>query len=140
MTMNTSHKNLTRRYLIWAYKTTKESFERIERKTTQLAVDEYLLTSLIKLPKPLGVSKGEYDKLVKEFEQYIQQKRKDEIEQKYGDSQKKTLNPHYVYLKNRLASIEGAIKHFLGPNELKKIEALFEAEFTQRILQAKEHH
>lgn len=38
-----SHKDLIRRYLLWAFKTTKESFERIERKTTQLMVDEYIL-------------------------------------------------------------------------------------------------
>ena len=36
------HENLVRRYLLWAYKSTREDFERIERKTTQLIVDEYI--------------------------------------------------------------------------------------------------
>jgi len=38
-----AHRDLIRRYLLWFFKTTKESFERIERKTTQLMVDEYVL-------------------------------------------------------------------------------------------------
>ena len=33
-----AHKDLIRRYLLWFFKTTKESFERIERKTTQVCL------------------------------------------------------------------------------------------------------
>jgi len=137
--MNTAHKNLTRRYLLWAYKTTKESFERIERKTTQLIVDEYIQRSVNKAAKPSGSSKAAYAALVKEFDVYIANKLKDETKQKFADDKRQALHPQYLYLKNRLAAIEQAIKHFLGPKELKKIEALFEAEFTERILKAREH-
>ncbi len=137
--MNATHKNLIRRYLLWAYKTTKESFERIERKTTQLVVDEYVLKALNKSPKVAKDAKKGYDALLKEFEGYIANKANDEIKQKFTDDKKKDFHPQYLYLKNRLAAIEGAIKHFLGPKELKKIEALFEAEFTERILKAREH-
>jgi hypothetical protein len=136
--MNALHKNLIRRYLIWAYKTTKEAFERIERKTTQLAVDDYLLKNLSKAVKGKSAGK-EYEQHVEEFKQYILSKKQDELKLKYADSQGEYLNPQYLYLKNRLTAIEEAIKHFLGVRELKKIENLYEEEFIRRILQSKEH-
>ena len=138
MKINTVQKNLIRRYLIWAYKTTKESFERIERKTTQLMVDEHILKTLNKaLPK--GATQKDYEGFIEEFKGYIANKRQDELKQKFVDDKAQALHPQYLYLKNRLAAIEEAIKHFLGPVELKKIESLYEEEFTRRILQAKEH-
>ena len=120
---------LIRRYLLWAYKSTKESFERIERKTTQLIVDEYILDHLSKKKAAIPA----------EFKTYIANKRKDELKLKFADAGRKKLNPEYVYLKNRLAAIEAAIRHFLGDKELKRIEKLFEEEFTRRILESREH-
>lgn len=134
--MNTEHKDLIRRYLLWAYKTTKESFERIERKTTQLIVDERILRSLKSSSKS---SDRVDDSFIKEFETYIANKAADEIRQKYTGADKKTLHPQYLYLKRRLLAIEEAIVYFLGAAELKRIRALFEAEFTERILKAREH-
>lgn len=132
--MNSAHKNLIRRYLIWAYKTTKESFERIERKTTQLVVDEHILKTLTKNQK----STKEYEGHIEEFKKYIANKKQDELKQKFaGNGQ--SLNPNYLYLSHRLKAIEEAIKHFLGTKELKKIEALYEEEFVNRIMQAREH-
>jgi hypothetical protein len=135
MKINALHKNLIRRYLLWAYKTTKESFERIERKTTQLLVDDHILNSLRKTGDVTKGCQGH----VEEFKQYIANKRQDELKLKYTNPKGKALNPDYLYLKNRLTAIEGAVKHFLGASELKKMEALFEEEFTRRILQAKDH-
>ncbi|MEI7998986.1 MAG: hypothetical protein WCH62_05725 [Candidatus Omnitrophota bacterium] len=133
------HKSLTFRYLLWAYKTTRESFERIERKTTQLKVDEHILETLNRALKIQELKNQEYQKQVAEFEQYIVNKENDEIKIKFSDGNKKSLHPQYLYLRNRLFAIEEAIQHFLGPKELKKIEALFEQEFIDRILKAKEH-
>jgi hypothetical protein len=124
-----AHKNLVRRYLLWAYKTTRESFERIERKTTQLAVDEYILGYLTK--RKLNVPQ--------EFKAYIAEKRKDELKLKFSGPGRKKLNWQYVYLKDRLAAIESAISYFLGGKELKRMAGLYEAEFTRRILEAREH-
>jgi hypothetical protein len=132
MKLTPSHKNLIRRYLLWAYKSTKESFERIERKTTQLMVDEHMLKSLNKKAKGC---QGH----IEEFKQYIQNKRQDEMKLKFTDSKGKELHPDYLYLKNRLEAIEEAVKYFLGPAELKKMETLFEEEFTRRILEARDH-
>jgi len=118
-----THKALVRRYLLWAYKTTKESFERIERKTTQLMVDEYIAKRASS----------------EEFKAYIKAKRADELKLKFSDAQGKILHPQYVYLKNRLAAIEAAIRHFLGPHQLRIIQALYEKEMTRRILEARDH-
>jgi hypothetical protein len=120
-TLSPEHKNLVRRYLLWAYKSTKESFERIERKGTQLLVDEYILAHLTK-------HKCE---VPEDFKTYIADKRKDEVKLKSGGE--------YLYLKNRLKAITDAIKYFLGKNELKRIEQSYEEEFTRRILEAREH-
>ncbi len=139
MNISLSHKNLIRRYLLWAYKTTRESFERIERKTTQLKVDEHLLKTLNRLAKPKGASQKDYQKFIEEFKKYITDKKEDELKQKYADKNKTSLHPQYLYLRNRLSAIEEAIKYFLGPGELKKIESFFEKEFIGRILQAREH-
>jgi len=139
MKISLLHKNLIRRYLLWAYKTTRESFERIERKTTQLKVDEYILKSLNhSVSKDSGENK-DYKKLVKEFELYIERKRTDELKQKYADTTKTAFTSEYLYLRNRLSAVEGAIHYFLGPRELKNMETSFENEFTTRILQAREH-
>ena len=129
--MTKTHKDLTRRYLLWFYKTTKESFERLERKTTQLKVDEYVL-------KQLKTSKNDAA-LIKEFEAYIKTKQGDELKLKFADAKGKTLHPQYVYLKNKLQAVEATITHFLGKKELQEIQSLYEKEFTTRILQAREH-
>lgn len=136
MSISALHQNLIRRYLLWAYKTTRESFERLERKTTQLKVDEYILKALKRSSKNKDRN---YQKFMDEFNQYIVTKKKDELDQKFVNDRKEKFNPQYLYLKNRLSAIEEAICYFLGKKELGRIEKLYEEEFTQRILQAKEH-
>jgi len=134
------HKDLTRRYLLWLFKTTKESFERIERKTTQLMVDKYVLEHIKTAGSkiPTGGHK-KYNDLVKEFETYIKTKQGDELKLKFSDGKEKSLHPQYVYLKNRLQAVESAIRHFLGDKELRAMRSLYEKEFTSRILQARDH-
>ncbi|MDE2027303.1 MAG: hypothetical protein KGK03_02055 [Candidatus Omnitrophica bacterium] len=115
------HQQLVRRYLLWAYKTTREDFERIERKTTQLLVDEYILAYLT----------TQKARVPETFKAYIAAKHKDEVKLK--------SQPEYLHLKNRLEAVEAAIRHFLGAKELAGIEKLYEGEFTRRILEAREH-
>ena len=130
--LTVEQKALVRRYLIWAYKTTRESFERIERKTTQLVVDDYLVGQLLKSP-------SKQSRRVSEFKQYIANKRQDEIKLKYAGEGKAAFDPEYLYLKDRLDAIKQGITYFLGKNAIKGIEQLFEKEFTRRILESKEH-
>lgn len=138
--LSRAHKALVRRYLFWAYKTTKESFERIERKTTQLIVDEYIFDFLSSpQSKTPSCLKGGYDSLVNEFKTYIIAKRREELKLKFLDANGKILHPNYVYLKNRLGAIEAAIRHFLGEKELRAMQASYEEEFTLRILQSRDH-
>jgi len=135
-----AHKDLIRRYLLWFFKTTNEAFERIERKTTQLMVDEYVLKCIKNEGRRLPVnSRKKYDELVKEFEFYIKTKKADELKLKFFDAKGKSLHPQYVYFKNRLEAVEEAIRHFLGEKELRRMRSLYEKEFTNRILQSREH-
>ncbi|MBU0467950.1 MAG: hypothetical protein KKD07_06965 [Candidatus Omnitrophica bacterium] len=133
-------KDLTRRYLIWCYKTTKESLDRIERYYTQIPVDQYLLKQLMG-SKDFKSSKTnkKYKNLVNDFEQYIDVKKKNVDAKKFEDLNCKKLDPEYQYLKERFAAIEKAIAHFLGKKELETINSLYEAEMTDRILNAREH-
>lgn len=131
-------KALVRRYLVWCYKTTKESLDRVDRKFTQAAVDRYVLADLLKVKGPKETQES-YRKSVEDFEQYIANKEKEGLQQKFADGNKDALNPQYFYLRSRLSAIESAIRYFLGPRELAKIDLLYEQEMTRRILEAREH-
>jgi len=134
--MSLSERNLTRRYLLWCYKTTKEDLDRIDRYFTQLVVDERVFDLLSK-----QVGKNSlYQKKVDDFKQYMVMKEKNVLPKKYTDSAKKVLQPDYWYFKARLAALEKVIVEFLGVKELKSIQSLYETEMTRRILEAREHN
>jgi hypothetical protein len=138
MTLN--ERCLIRRYLIWAYKTTKESLDRIDRYFTQLKVDHFLLAELSRQPAVKDSARGsEYLKKVNEFQTYIEEKAERVLPQKFSDVKLEKLQPEYWYLKVRLKALEDAIVYFLGKSELKKIQKMYESEMTKRILEAKEH-
>jgi len=140
ITLNASEKDLVRRYLIWCYKTTKENFDRVERYFTQLKVDHHVLALLSRKPELKNPEFGaEYTKKINEFQRYIEEKAERVFPQKFADQSRGQLQPEYWYLKNRLEALEMAIVSFLGAAELKKIKALYEAEMTKRIMEAREH-
>ena len=135
-----NEKRLIRRYLVWCFKTTKESLERIDRKHTQLVVDRCLFDELNRIQWPANAETREgYKKLVDDFKDYMDKKEKDLVAAKFVGPNKKQLKPDYIYLKQRLQGIERAIVNLLGKKELASIEDLYEKEMTQRILQAREH-
>jgi len=136
--MKAEEKNLIRRYLIWCYKTTKEELYRIDRKFTQLKVDYFMLDELKKMEKKTRVS-VDYTKLFSDFIVYIENKEKDANESKFFDSKRQHLNARYLFLRNRLSTIEKAIVHFLGPKQKIEITRLYEEEMTRRILESREH-
>lgn len=124
-------KNLKKRYLVWLYKTTKESLDRIERKFTQLGIDRFILKELIKEDK---LKKAQ--KFIEEFKLYIANKEKDGVNLKYeGDR----LNSDYYFLTLKLQAVEKAILKELGSRALKEIKSLYEKEMTERILKSTEH-
>ena len=136
--INAQEKALIQRYLIWCYKTTKESLEKIDRKFTQIKMDRFIL-SLIQKTRPTARFQSEYRQLVEDFGSYIVSKEKDGLSQKFSNGKEGDLNPQYIYLHNRLNAVELAIRHFLGPRTLSKISLLYEQEMTRRILESREH-
>lgn len=136
MSKSLDEKNLTRRYLVWCYKTTKEDFDKIERRFTQLKVD-YFLRDYYK-----GLKKDDRSDLaqhLEDFNVYIANKEEKGISDKFEDAKGRVLKKEFLYLKFRLQAIEKAIIHFLGSKALKDIKDFYEAEMTNRILQAREH-
>lgn len=123
-------RNLKKRYLIWLYKTTKESLDRIERKFTQLEIDRFILKELIKQDKSKRVQR-----FIDEFKSYIENKEKDALNLKY---QGKELNPDYYFLTLKLKAVEKAILKELGSVALKEIKDLYEQEMMRRILEERQ--
>lgn len=135
-----SEKNLVRRYLLWCYKMTKEELERIDRKFTQLKVDEFVSRDLNGQMKSLkGKDSEEFLKKIEEFTEYIAKKKENADLEKFSDTSTKKLKTHYLYLEKRLSAIEKAITSFLGIAELRKIRDLYDQEMTRRILESREH-
>ncbi len=128
-------KKLIRRYLIWCYKTTKESFERIERKFTQLLVDDFVADELKSLK---GSIQNDLVDHIVGFEEYMNKKEMSALTEKFADPKQGIFNKDYLYLKIRLGAVEKAIVHFLGKRELSAISKLYEEEMTERILNARD--
>lgn len=124
-------KNLKKRYLIWLYKATKEALDKIERKFTQLEIDNFILRQL-----KGGKNAGKIDKFIAELEEYIRNKEKDSLCLKFEN---KELKPDFRFLDLKLKAIEKSIVKELGRKALKEIKLLYETEMTQRILKNTEH-
>lgn len=120
--------NLKKRYLLWLYKTTREAWDKIERKFTQLEIDRIILCELKKSAKGQKIQK-----FIQDFEVYIQNKERDGLSLKYEN---KALKPEYEFLMVKLKAIEKAVVKELGVRALKEIKSLYEKEMTERILKS----
>jgi hypothetical protein len=130
-------KNLKFRYLVWLYKTTKEEFDRIERKFTQIDIDKKILHDMGENFNSKDLkNKKEARKLLKDFKDYIFKKEKDGRELKFEGPK---LKPEYYYLSLKLRAIEKIIAEDLGGGALKEIRTLYEHEMKRRILEAQDH-
>ena len=121
------HQALIARYLTWGYKSTKESFDRLERKATQTLADEFIWEHLNKKPTK-ALKDPAYKTLVDDFRDYVDKKQVQPIDQ-----------AQHHYLRDRLEAIEAAIKNFLGEQALKDMRRNYEKEFTRRIWESREH-
>jgi len=130
------HSNLKKRYLIWFYKTTREALDRIDRKFTQLYIDRAILKQLYQIN--IDSDRENWDKLVTEFEEYINKKERDAIGFKYTDAGK-SIRAEYLFLKTKFRSIEKIIVEEFGLKELRLIRSLYEQEMEKRIIEEKEH-
>lgn len=120
-------KDLEKRYLVWLYKTTREAFDRIERKFTQLEIDRFILKELIKSDKDKKARR-----FIEEFNEYIRSKEKEAVNLKYKN---KDLKPDYRFLALKLRAIEKAITRKLGKAELRKIKEIYTQEMLRRIIE-----
>lgn len=127
-------KNLKKRYLIWLYMTTKEAFDRYERKFTQLDIDKFILFAIEReiggsyLP---GVKKG-LEKYINAFRDYIAEKEKSCIKLKYKG---KRVDPEFLFLDAKLKAISKAIVNEMDIKALNMIKSLYEQEMIRRIVE-----
>lgn len=135
--LSSAEKGLIRRYLLWCYKSTKESLDRVDRKFTQVKVDRQLLKYLNDQGR--GHEDEKLARLISDFEKYVNLKEQEGTSQKFLNPKIKTLNADYLYLHRRLTAIERTIVYFLGARVLSAIKMSYEQEMTRRILESREH-
>ncbi|PIQ88152.1 MAG: hypothetical protein COV73_00395 [Candidatus Omnitrophica bacterium CG11_big_fil_rev_8_21_14_0_20_43_6] len=135
---NQDNKNLKKRYFVWLYKTTKEAFDKYERKFTQTETDKDILQEIENalMGSYLPHEKAQLEKLVNDFQEYIAAKEKACLELKY---QGLKTNPEFIFLDVKLNAIEKLITKELGRRRLAEIKALYEKEMIQRILRSTDH-
>ncbi|MDD5506470.1 MAG: hypothetical protein PHR73_06935 [Candidatus Omnitrophica bacterium] len=135
---NQDVKNLKKRYLVWLYKTTKEAFDKYERKFTQVDIDTDILMEMEKelLGSYLPHEKDALQKHINDFQRYIEDK-----ERACSDlrDQGKKKNPEFIFLEIKLDAVEKVIAKELGKRGLERIKSLYEIEMTERILRSTEH-
>ncbi|OGP81591.1 MAG: hypothetical protein A2Z08_06800 [Deltaproteobacteria bacterium RBG_16_54_11] len=130
-------KNLKFRYLLWLYKTTKEEFDRIERKFTQVGIDKKIMRYMGEHFDSRNLKrKNEARKLLKGLKEYINKKEKEGLELKFEG---RKLKPEYYHLSLKLEAIGKSIVEELGHRGLKEIKALYEHEMMRRIIESQEH-
>ena len=130
-------KNLEVRYLTWLYKTTKEAFDRYERKFTQLEIDASVLKEMEKELKGsyMPQEKKSLEKLVNDFRLYITEKEKDCLKLKYKG---KKIDPEFIFLDVKLNAIEKAVIKEVGADGLEKMKIAYHAEMVKRIMEEKQ--
>ena len=130
-------KNLKFRYLLWLYRTTKEGFDRIERKFTQVDIDRKIMRYMREHINTRNLRrKNEARKFIKDFKEYIDTKEKDGRELKFEG---RKLKAEYYHLSLKLEAIEKAVVEELGRTRLKEIQVLYEHEMRQRIIESHDH-
>jgi hypothetical protein len=135
---NQDIKNLKKRYFVWLYKTTKEAFDKYERKFTQVDIDKDILLEMENtlMGAYLPHEKVQLEKMVNNFQEYISTKEKACLELKY---QGLRTNPEFIFLDVKLNAIEKLIIKEFGKKSLEEIKAFYEKEMISRILRSTEH-
>lgn len=131
-------KNLKKRYFIWLYKTAKETFDKYERKFTQVDIDNDILAEMEKelLGSYLPHEKDALQKYINDFQKYIEDKERACSELR---DQGKKINPEFIFSEIKLDAVEKVIVKELGRKGLEEIRSLYEKEMTGRILKSTEH-
>ncbi len=126
--------SLYKRYLLWLYKMTKDEFDKIERKFTQLDIDrriEGIFEKKFKsVPEPLCSS---LKNNLKEWKEYVLAKEKDAKALKFGDDG--DLLASYLFLQLKLETVEEIIVSVFSKKTLKEFKELCEEYAFKRILE-----
>ncbi len=122
-----NRRSLTKRYLFWLYKTTKDELDRIDRKFTQLDVDRALQRYL------KARAGGVLAPFLQEWERYIAAKEKDAQALKF-DAQGRPL-ASYAFLALKLEAVERETRKRFGARALAEFRRLYEEAAMKNILQ-----
>jgi hypothetical protein len=118
------------------YKTSKEEFDLIERKFTQMDIDRMILRYMAGHGDSLLKKESTPGKFLKDFKNYIDKKEKEGVELKFEG---KKLKPEYHHLSLKLEAIEKTIVAECGQRGLRRIKALYEHEMRRKIMEAQKH-
>jgi len=130
-------KNLKYRYLLWLYKTVKEELDRIDRKFTQLDVDQEIFKYMTEhMDLNQVFDHGKLKDLKKDFEEYMHKKEKEGEKSKLEGGKEK---PDYYFLSLKLKAIEDVIVRLFGAKARTDIKKAYEKEMRKRILKSTEH-
>lgn len=127
-------KSLSKRYLFWLYKTTKDELDKIERKFTQLAIDRRIAKVLGRDTKALGSSLAQaLAPFLKEWKEYVFQKESDAANLKFTPDG--AFQGRYVFLHLKLKAVLEAARDILGKKALGEFKKLYEEAAIEGILQ-----
>ncbi len=126
--------SLSKRYLFWLYKTTRDELDKVDRKFMQLAVDNEIYKKLKKAVKRLGPGiSGTLEAFLREWQEYIFQKDSDAQKLKYSEDGKP--NHAYLSLRLKLEAIEAVVRGRFGKKQLLFYKELYEDAAYEVILQ-----
>ncbi len=128
-----AYRCLTKRYLLWMYKTTKDELDRIDRKFTQLEVDRFIADYFLKVSGRLNKKRRDaLSAYFRQWDEYTGAKEKDAESLKYvGPGE---LEPRYAFMHLKLEAILRAVRRYLGPGSIKEFQRLYEAKAIENIL------
>lgn len=125
--------SLSKRYLLWLYKMTRDEADKIERKFTQLDIDREVEKFLKKKTGGLKSSlKAGMSPFMEEWKEYIFAKESDA--QKLKFTEEGQPDPKYIFLRLKLEAIESVMKASFGATFFKEARKLYEDSCIQRIL------
>ncbi len=142
-------RSLSRRYLFWLYKTTKDELDKVDRKFTQLDIDRAIQKMLvIKTGALKGALKDDVAPYLAEWKEYILQKEGEGIGLKFsssgrldpsligiGRSVPSGLDPKYLFLSLKLEAVTAITTKMFGANTLKEFRKLCEEAAMKMIMQ-----
>lgn len=126
--------SLSKRYLFWLYKMTRDELDRIDRKFTQLDIDNEIHKKIKKGIKGFkGNISGDLEVLAREWQEYIFQKESDAQKLKYIEAGHP--NPNYLFLRLKLKAIEEITVKRFGKKQLECCKKLYEEAAMKMILE-----